>query len=134
MEAKKKKTLIRAYCAFLCVVLFGSIIRSEADMNAISGSESEISILDGKVSSIISYIERSESNVPVQGDVSAKTAKYTVKEIEGRIGIFSSDGSLIRLLPVIVEFLPEADRKLLSDGIDLYDDASLASLIEDYSD
>lgn len=134
MEAKKKKMLTRAYCAFLCAVLFGSVIRSEADINAVYGSEDEISIFDSKVSNIMSYIERSESNAPVQGDASTEIVKYTVKETEGRIGIFSSDGSLIMLLPVIVEFLPETDRRLLSDGIDLYDDASLASLIEDYID
>lgn len=137
MEAKKKKILICAYSAFLCTVLLGLIIKSEIHVS-VSGAENiyevknEISILEDKICNMSSYINALKDSVPAQKE--EKTKKYTVKETEGKIGIFSSDGRLIKLLPVAVEFLPETDRKLLFDGITLYDDESLASLIEDYTD
>lgn len=58
---------------------------------------------------------------------------YTVREHEGQIGIFLSDGTLAGILDVNVKTLPEADRRLLGEGIEVSGKKRLNSLIEDYT-
>lgn len=59
---------------------------------------------------------------------------YTVKEYFGRIGIFKSDGALIRVLEVYVKTLPEADKRLLGEGFEIVGKKQLNSIIEDYTE
>jgi len=63
------------------------------------------------------------------------TEKYLkfAKEYEGKIGIFSEDGKLEKTIDVYVKTLPETDRRLLKEGIILFSEDELRSLIEDYS-
>ena len=51
----------------------------------------------------------------------------------GRIGIFSSDGTLIEMIDVYVKTLPIADRSLLEEGFEVVGKQRLYSIIEDYS-
>ncbi len=62
-----------------------------------------------------------------------ETTGYLVKEYQGQIGIFSSDGTLLEILDTYVKTLPEADRTLLGEGIWVKTREELNSLIEDYS-
>lgn len=71
----------------------------------------------------------SESN---ESTASEETV-YTVREHKGQIGIFLSDGTLIGVLDVNVKSLPEADRRLLGEGIEVLGKKRLNSLIEDYT-
>ena len=59
---------------------------------------------------------------------------YTVKEYFGRIGIFKSDGALMRVLEVYVKTLPEADKRLLGEGFEIVGKKQLNSIIEDYTE
>ena len=59
---------------------------------------------------------------------------YTVKEYFGRIGIFKSDGALMRVLEVYVKTLPEADKRLLGEGFEIVGKKRLNSIIEDYTE
>jgi len=70
-----------------------------------------------------------ENQVPPEKE----STGYLVKEYEGQIGIFSSDGKLLEILDTYVKTLPEADRSLLGEGIWVETRAELNSLIEDYS-
>ena len=58
---------------------------------------------------------------------------WTVKEYCGQIGIFSADGTLLYVLDTYVKTLPEADRRLLGEGIKIESKADLLSIIEDYT-
>ncbi len=52
----------------------------------------------------------------------------------GGVGVFDADdGSLLRLLGVEETTLPESDKKLLRDGIRIYTDDELCSVIADYT-
>ena len=59
---------------------------------------------------------------------------YTVREYFGRIGIFKSDGALMRVLEVYVKTLPEADKRLLGEGFEIVGKKQLNSIIEDYTE
>lgn len=58
---------------------------------------------------------------------------FIVREHMGRIGIFSSDGTLIEMIDVYVKTLPIADRSLLEEGFEVVGKQRLYSIIEDYS-
>ena len=59
--------------------------------------------------------------------------EYTVKSYEGKIGIFSENGTLLQVIDVYIKTLPKADRSLLEKGILVRDEAELRSIIEDYT-
>lgn len=66
-------------------------------------------------------------------DADSSEESFTVREYMGRIGIFSSDNTLIRVLDVYVKTLPEADRRLLGEGIEIFGKKQLNAVIEDYT-
>lgn len=65
-------------------------------------------------------------------ETTAPTAMFTVREIDGRIGVFDASGVLVRTLNVSVATLPRADREQLAVGIALTSEQELAALIADY--
>jgi len=58
---------------------------------------------------------------------------FCVREVNGKIGIYTSDGCLIRLLDVCVATLPEKERQALSEGICVCSWRELIALMQDYS-
>lgn len=66
-------------------------------------------------------------------DSDSSEESFTVREYMGRIGIFSSDNTLLRVLDVYVKTLPEADRRLLGEGIEILGKKQLNAVIEDYT-
>ena len=58
---------------------------------------------------------------------------YLVKEYQGKIGIFSTDGLLLEIIDTYVKTLPKSDQNLLKEGIYLEDERELLELIQDYS-
>lgn len=66
-------------------------------------------------------------------DAAVNATTYTVGILDGRIGIWDADGTLIETLNVAVATLPRADREQLSAGIVVCGEDELGALIEDYS-
>ncbi len=60
--------------------------------------------------------------------------KWILREHEGRIGIFNEKNVLIQVIETYVKTLPLSDRSLLREGIEVYSEEALYSLIEDYTD
>ncbi len=58
---------------------------------------------------------------------------FCMRESGGRIAIYTSDGYLVRILDVMVDTLPESDRKALQDGISVSSWKELLALIQDYT-
>ena len=58
--------------------------------------------------------------------------RLCMREVGGKIGIYSEDGYLIRTLDVQVSTLPKKDREELSKGIYVNSWKELISLIQDY--
>ena len=61
------------------------------------------------------------------------TNKYFVKEYMGMIGIFDEENTLLRIIEVYTKTLPEADRKLLEEGIVIRSKKEYNALMEDYT-
>ena len=79
------------------------------------------------------YLPQEEREPETSTPPEDETTGYLVKEYQGQIGIFSSDGTLLEILDTYVKTLPEADRTLLGEGIWVKTREELNSLIEDYS-
>lgn len=72
-------------------------------------------------------------NSGVQSDsASESTDVYTAREYMGKVGIFLEDGTLFRVIDVYVKNLPEADRRLLGEGIEIVGKKQLNEIIQDY--
>ena len=64
-----------------------------------------------------------------------KNYSYLMKDVNGKINIFEKNNTTPTIIlekPTI--FLPEFDRKILSEGIYLSNKKELSNLIEDYDD
>lgn len=71
------------------------------------------------------YVSSSENNFP--------ETYWRVCEYQGKIGIFLADGTLYDVLDIYVKTLPEADKRMLGEGIVIKNEAELRSIIEDYT-
>lgn len=58
---------------------------------------------------------------------------YSVRENNGKIAVFDADGMLIKTIDTPVVSLPQSDRDMLKDGIDIFTYEELLDVIEDYS-
>lgn len=56
-----------------------------------------------------------------------------IREENGTIGIFDSDGTLLKRLDISPESLPQSDRELLKKGISVSSWQELISLLQDYT-
>ena len=75
-----------------------------------------------------------ESLAAAPASASEGVSLYTLREYDGKIGIFAAgDAEPIRVLDVYVFTLPEADRLALRTGIRVYSSEALRSLIEDFT-
>jgi hypothetical protein len=67
-----------------------------------------------------------------RADADTETGVYTIKELDGRIGVFYMD-DLIYFTDIEVDTLPSSDRILLHSGIETESYESVVRLLEDYS-
>ena len=74
-----------------------------------------------------------ESESDISSDTTNQEASYIVKSHKGKIGIFSSNGELLRIIDVYIKTLPIADREMLEEGIDIKNIDELRDIIEDYT-
>ena len=57
---------------------------------------------------------------------------YVMAEYQGMIGIFDTEGQLVRTVNVWVDSLPAVDRKALTEGIPAYSEAEIRALTDKY--
>ena len=91
--------------------------------------ESTIGSLEAKIDglSVLVSTNKVEANKNTISDY-----KYLIKEQNGKVALFSSDGTLLREVEIPLRALPQKDREMLANGIKIKDDAELYSLIQDY--
>ena len=65
-------------------------------------------------------------------DTAATESTWIVREHDERIGIFTEDGVLLRVVDVYTKTLPKADRILLREGIAVTSRQDLYALMEDF--
>ena len=78
------------------------------------------------------YVTLGESEQPDKETDPPTVTVYTVREHMGKIGVFSDDGTLIRVIDVYVKTLPESDRRMLKEGFEVIGKTQLNKIVEDY--
>ena len=78
--------------------------------------------------------DNNNSSTPPPADVEADVLynRFTLKEHNGKVGVYSEDGYLIRTFEIEVSTLPQEARTALKNGITLHSWRELIRLIEDY--
>ena len=106
MNITKKKVVITVY---LCLILVFSIII------------------------IAAYYNKANSEVSRSGATVSQTALYIVKELNGKIAIYKygEQNPMQVLEDPYVDNLPPIDRQRLSEGIDVFSENELNTLVED---
>lgn len=141
MESSKILTVLCAFVLVVCLVL--SITTLTVLRNAVEENDAlqeDAAALVGNLNACVedlnAALEESDS-IPTSSDTSTPTDtladSFCVREVNGKIGVYTSDGYLVHLLDVSVDTLPAADREALSAGICVGSWRELIAIIQDYT-
>ena len=108
-----------AFTAFTAVTLVatGAAISAVSALDSLSSLKNEIAATSSQA-------------VEVRTD---KHECYLVREHEGIIGVFNTDGELLYTVDVYIKTLPLSDRELLRQGIHAKDRSELLEILGDYN-
>ncbi|MBQ9131204.1 MAG: hypothetical protein IJX62_01860 [Clostridia bacterium] len=62
----------------------------------------------------------------------SESTSFCIKAVNGKIGIYTADGYLVRLLDLDVATLPQRERQALEKGISMNSWQELLALLQDY--
>ena len=128
---KKDKTLLTLIGTYSTVLLLAAIIGVTVLSNRLTKPPQVIT--ETVVETDYVYVYMGTSPTTEQTDATEEAHGWIVREYEERIGVFSENGELVRVIDVYTKTLPEADRRLLREGIRVTSEKQLYSIIEDYS-
>ena len=129
-SASKRINFILKITAIYAVVMLTILIVSlEIAYNYSPTSEPET--VEKYIETEYIYVVKDETKDTETKDLGTDKI-YTVREHMGRIGIFDESGALVRVLEVYVRTLPEADKRMLTEGFDVVGIKQLNAIIEDY--
>ena len=133
-------TLICAFVLVVCLTL--SITTLTVLRNAMEENDSlqeEAAALVGNLNTCIGEMNEMlvDDSIPTGSDTSipsnTDTDRFCIRAINGQIGIYTTDGYLVRLLDVSVDTLPQKDRDALNEGILVNSWRDLIAIIQDYT-
>ncbi len=130
IEKIKLLRIMSVYAVAMLLILIATILLvrpkiQKAEISASSKQDAETKYI---------YV-RTEENGGTQSDTYTTDSEeiYTVRGYMEKIGIFSNDGTLISIIEVYTKTLPEADQRLLEEGIQIFGKKQLNAIIEDYT-
>lgn len=128
-----KRTRILAITWIYALILLSILLLSVSVLTlALRRSRSA----EERVESTYVYVkqEDDQTEVPItETEPPLEEGGWIMQTYSNRIGIFKQDGTLLHVLDIYVKTLPEADRRLLGEGIPVQTRAELYALIEDYT-
>lgn len=141
MDASKIFTVLCAFLLVICLVL--SITALVVMRNAVSESETwqeKAAVLVGNLDSLISDTTEADGSVSTSTDTEDEPSteadvlynRFCLRETEGKIGVYTEDGYLIRLMDVSVRTLPQSEQSALADGISVNSWRELIERMQDY--
>ena len=122
MKQEIRSILITALYAVLmvCICVFSANIIKKSALP--SGVESEITESPNDVITEIVYIPiymESYYETQIVTEEIDNQQEYIIKLYNGRIGVFTSDGTLLQVIDVYTKTLPKADQDLLEKGFNI---------------
>ena len=136
MKKTSERIIILRVMAVYAVAMLGLLLTALLLRSPSKGSTPQ-KIIQTVVEKEYVYLTQEDADTQYNEGTDTSTSQdetYTVKEYFGRIGIFKSDGALMRVLEVYVKTLPEADKRLLGEGFEIVGKKQLNSIIEDYTE
>ena len=138
MKGERKSTII--LCIYVIIMLIVCALTVQVLKRAMPNHdiiEETTTNTDSPVTEIVYIPVFSETELESSTETVLETqtteAEYTVKSYEGKIGIFTDNGTLVRVIDVYIKTLPNADRTLLEKGFVVTGEAELRAIIEDYT-
>lgn len=140
MDATKIFTVLCAFLLIICLTL--SITSLVVMRHAVSESEAWLDraeIMVGKFDTAESEpTEKSDTTAPVtdtdppDAGVDVLYHRFCLREVNGKIGVYTEEGYLVRMLDVAIKTLSERDQAALAGGIWVNSWRELIERIEDY--
>lgn len=127
----KRKTILRLTAVYACILLSILLISVSFLLRKLNQVSSPV---PSETAYIYVYVSEPNDTWESIGESDTEAVGWMVREHNGKIGIFTLDGTLIKELDTYIKTLPEADRRLLGEGICVRSKAELNSLIEDYTE
>ena len=127
MMKKNVYPLLILYVGVIFILLLASVLIL---MSALRQERAEG---DEKISEEPIYVYLEKDTLDTDEESLPPLLGYYAREYRDKIGIFYVDGSLYQVLDTYVKTLPEADRRLLGEGIRIDSKAELLSIVEDYT-
>ena len=140
MDLSKFFAIIGCFLLIVCLTL--SITTLTVLRNAIDENEQmqvNASALIDRLSTSVNQFDTAVNAQPSDpewdGDLptNASTERFCVREYNGKIAIYNTEGNMIHWLDTNVSLLPAKDREVLAAGIQVESVEGLIALIEDYS-
>lgn len=141
MDASKILLVICAFALIVCLTLCITtlaVLRNAVAENGTLQSEATALVerLDGCVERLDGYTpEAEDGSIEVSGgaDTSKVEKSFCLRESNGSIGVYTTDGYLIKVLDVSPSTLPKAAREALQKGITVGSWEELIGMIQDYT-
>lgn len=127
----KDRSLICLFGTYAAILLLATVICMTVIFSRLKKPPLVITETVTHTDHVYVYLETDEASV--SETTSNAPLSFTAREFEGVIGIFDSNEKLIQIIEVYTNTLPEADRRLLREGIKINSKRELYSLIEDYT-
>lgn len=133
-------TLLLLLCLGFAVATLASLRNSVDETLRLKERASEVlSDFDARLAGLILPESDETENIPVSVDpaddpteTDLLSAPLVIRDIGGRIGVYSPDGYLIREIAVDPSLLPAADRQALLAGVEVRSYRELIERIQDY--
>ena len=140
MDISKLLAVLCCFVLIVCLTLSITtlvVLRHAVAENGALQNEAEslVAELNGCVDVLNQSIAQ-ENSVPTVNDTTQADVlsdAFCIREVNGKIGVYTSDGYLIRLLEVNVDTLPQKDREALKKGIVINSWRELIAIIQDYT-
>ena len=140
MDTSKILLIICAFALIVCLTLCITtlaVLRNAVAENGTLQSEATVLVqkLDECVDRLDEVTPEQNASIEVSGgtDTTDTAEGFCLRESNGSIGVYTTDGYLVKLLDVSVSTLPFAARQALQKGITVGSWEELIGLIQDYT-
>ena len=131
--------LIAIICAFLLIVCLAFAITSIASLrNALEENDAlqeQAAALNARLDDCVDQLnlQLEQHFTPTVATPSTSEPTLYLRESDGRVGVYTSEGELLYAVEISALSLPPAEREALAKGIEVHGFRELLNLIRDYT-